>query len=147
MKHMLLAVLSCLCVNLYATKPAELDMLDAVPGSNPKEVVLSTENIPEHASVLVRCNVNLPHYFESHFSFYVTPRVGKFGSIEDRTFYNDSKVLEVVNIGSKIYTTNNKFKNSPQLTTFYITDVTRAHEAVVMDFTNMPDSTTVECTF
>jgi len=119
--------------------------LPVIPGSNSNEMMLSTMNIPERASVLVSCNVTLPHHYKSQFSFYVTPRVGDFGAIEKLVIYSTSSegsVAVTQYIGSKMYIGRRLRTKS-----FLITHVKQSNEAIVFDLSTMPGDTTVSCTF
>lgn len=147
MRYVVVMVLCFCSVILHASKPAAVETLEVFQGSNPKEVQLSTMNIPEHADVVVRCEVSVPLQYRSHFNFYVAPRVGKFGLIEERTYYKDTKALEIITIGSKIYTNVSHAETGSNVTYFYITQVKQSNEAIVMDMRNLPDEATVVCTF
>jgi hypothetical protein len=138
----------CFCsVMLHASKPATVETLEVFQGNNIKEIQLSTMNIPEHADVVVRCEISVPLQHRSHFNVYVMPRVGNFGLIEERNYYTDTKTLEIVTIGSKIYTNVSDAETGSNVTYFYITQVKQSNEAIVMDMRNLPDEATVVCTF
>jgi hypothetical protein len=121
------------------------EMLSIVNENYFKEVELSTAKVPARGSVVLSCEVKLPRYSSLGYNFYVSPRAGDFGPIEARFVLKDAYIVRT--IGSKIYSTNNQYSAAPDSTFFYITDVKRNNQAVVIDLSNMPDGTTANCTF
>ncbi len=118
-----------------------------------KKIMLSTQDIPEQATVLVDCKVNLPHSYKTQFSFLVYPQMGETGAIQAYMSITQSGPCYeggccfattdfVRDIGSKIYTHRRSTS-----TLFHITQVKRNNEAIVFDLSKMPDGTTVNCAF
>ena len=121
------------------------ERLLALKGNYSREVELSTMNVPARGSIVLSCEVKLPRYSSLEHNFYVSPRVGYFGPIEARFILKDAYIVRT--IGSKIYTTNNQYLAAPDSTFFYITDVKQSNQAVVVDLSNTPVGTTVNCGF
>ena len=143
MKCIVASVLFLSSLSSFAISPAR-EALDLIQHDDlKKEVMLSTQNIPNRGTVVVRCDVRLPRFYTEHFAFYVSPKHGDFGQINEQYF--TEKVFNSIPIGSKIYTTNNQYALNS--TIFYITRVKQSNEAIVMDLSHMPDGTTANCTF
>lgn len=121
------------------------ERLPILKGSYSREVEFSTLTIPTRGSVVLSCEVKLPRYSSSTYSFYVSPRAGSFGPIEARFILKDAYIVRT--IGSKIYSTNNQYQAAPNSTFFYITDVKQSNLATVVDLSNMPVGTTANCGF
>jgi len=144
MKSVVVAALLCSSLSALAVSPVR-ESLDVMQSYHPKEVMLSTKNIPAQGTVVVRCEVKLPRFNNEHFTFYVSPQRGDFGQIKEQ-FFTDKGFVSIP-IGSKVYTTNNQYRDAMNSTFFYITRVKQSNEAVVVDLNNMPDGTTANCTF
>lgn len=144
MKYLNASLLLMVSMGVFAVSPAR-EALDIIPSKQANEVVFSTNSIPAQGSVVVRCDVKLPHFYSEHFAFYVSPQYGDFGQIKEQYF--SGKNFISIPVGSKIYTTNNQYGYALNSTIVYITRVKQSNEAIVIDLSHMPDGTTADCTF
>ena len=144
MKPVVVIILLISSFSVFAVSPAR-EELPVIQNNNPKEVMLSTRNIPAEGTVVVRCDVTLPRFNSEHFIFYVSPMHGDFGQVNEQYF--SDKGFVSIPIGSKIRTTNNQYVSALESTLFYITRVKQSNEAIVFDLTNLPDGTTASCSF
>jgi len=153
-KRMMMCLLLVSSVALANGTPAASYEELPVISEHAEKIILSTQNIPERVSVLVACNVKLPHLYKTRFSFLVVPQTGEIGEVQAYTSItqsggsctegtcSDVTTNFVRYIGSKIYT-----RSYQQSTIFNITQVKRSNEAIVFDLSSMPGGTTVSCAF
>ncbi|MDX2347105.1 MAG: hypothetical protein QNK11_09570 [Legionella sp.] len=162
MKKILMGLLFLSSINAFAEQAATLawggllsnqrEKLPITKSYSGKEISLSTANIPSKMRVLVFCKVELEdsYYANRQFVFNVYPRsndYGKseFGKIEERFYFNDGTNL-IREIGSKIYTNHHRSPDK-KTTVFYINQVSRKNEAIIINLGNLPKGTDVSCEF
>ncbi|MCH9716862.1 MAG: hypothetical protein K0U52_07230, partial [Gammaproteobacteria bacterium] len=118
----------------YNVTPAVREVLPINKGSSSyeNEVFVYTSSIPYGRSVSVRCQVILKYDYRTQFSFYVAPRSGEFGSIEQRLYFGKANV-SVEEVGSKVYTNHHMFSDTDNKTSvFYINRVKSSNLAIVI---------------
>jgi hypothetical protein len=130
----------------YSVTPAAREVLP-IRSRSGNEVVVSTYSIPYGTSVSVRCQVILKYDYRTQFSFYVSPRLGEFGPIEQRLYFGTANV-SVEEVGSKVYTNHHMFSDTDNKTSvFYINRVKSSNSAIVINVSNLPKETQVICDF
>mgnify|MGYP006000104281 CR=1 len=144
-----LALLST-SLSLSAAK-ADLDMLQGMFDSEHNQVILSTQDIPNKAAVVVHCRVSLPWYYTIPPTnyLYVVPQAGLFGQIEHTYAVENFSWFFDSSVDSVSESTDSKILPPPDSSSFNfsITQVKQANEAIIIDLNHIPYDTTTSCWF
>ena len=140
MKKLIIVFLCLININSYAKEKLE-------PTVSGKIVSFSTVTIPERASVRVYCDFDMNKGYAEEFYAYVTPYAGNFNIMayvtaqlpHNKTFFEE--------IGSKVYMSQSTWGPDSGKKSITIVGVTQNNEAIIIDLSHTPSTTTVSCNY
>ncbi|MDF1684747.1 MAG: hypothetical protein P1U36_08845 [Legionellaceae bacterium] len=144
-------VLLATSLSVFAEK-ASLDMLPGAVDLEHRQLVFTTDAIPNKAEVVVHCHISLPWYYYSQEGeyIYVVPQSGNFGQIENTYAVETySWFSDISNIDILHEFTDSKISPHPDNTSFSfsITQVKKTNQAILIDLSHIPYETTTNCWF